>query len=157
MVAFPILHILELKMKGDQKDLKDKLSPLQYHVTCESGTEPAFDNEYWDNKGEGIYVDVITGKPLFSSKDKFDSGTGWPSFTRPIRSENVIEEADDSHFMNRIEVRGTDSDSHLGHVFPDGPEPSGKRYCINSSSLRFIPKEKLRKEGYEEYADDSGD
>ena len=123
---------------------------MQYKVTQECATEPAFDNEYWDNKEDGIYVDIITGEPLFSSLDKFDSGTGWPSFTRPINKENIEEKSDLSYGMERIEIKSKDSGSHLGHVFDDGPN-NGQRYCINSASLRFIPKENLDKEGYSEF------
>lgn len=133
------------------EELKKKLSPLQFKVTRENATEPPFHNEFWDNKKEGIYVDIITGEVLFSSRDKFDSGCGWPSFTRPVKKEAVTEKHDRSFGMGRTEVRSSGSDSHLGHVFPDGPEPTGLRYCINSAALRFIPREELKKEGYGEY------
>lgn len=133
-------------------DLKKKLTPLQYQVTQDCGTEPAFQNAYWDNHRGGIYVDVVSGEPLFASTDKFDSGTGWPSFTKPLKKENVIEKEDNSHFMRRVEVKSKSADSHLGHVFDDGPKNAGgRRYCINSASLRFIPKEDLEKEGLGEY------
>lgn len=138
--------------KKDRDQLRGKLTPLQYEVTQNNATEPPFRNEYWDNHEEGLYVDVVSGEPLFSSRDKFDSGCGWPSFTKPLQAGSIEEKEDFTHGMIRTEVRSRDSDSHLGHVFPDGPrEFGGLRYCINSASLRFIPKDKLEEEGYGKY------
>jgi len=132
-------------------ELRGRLTPEQYDVTQCSATEPPFRNAFWDQHEPGIYVDVVSGEPLFSSTDKFDSGTGWPSFVQPIEPDNVTEHADTSHGMRRVEVRSAGGDSHLGHLFPDGPAPTGQRYCINSASLRFIPLAKLEEEGYGKY------
>ena len=137
--------------RTDDASLRSRLTPLQYEVTRCSATEPPFRNEFWDHHAAGIYVDVVSGEPLFASTDKFDSGTGWPSFTRPIAPHRVSEHEDVGFGMRRVEVRSADGDSHLGHVFPDGPGPEGLRYCINSASLRFVPVERLEAEGYGEY------
>lgn len=137
--------------KPSKEELKKKLTPIQYQVSQEDGTERAFQNEYWNNHADGIYVDIVSGEPLFSSLDKYDSGTGWPSFTKPIAKEAVKEKVDRSFFSTRTEVRSQKADSHLGHVFDDGPQPTGLRYCMNSASMRFIPVEKLKEAGYETF------
>lgn len=137
--------------KPSDAELRQRLSREQYEVTQHEGTEPPFANEYWNNKKHGIYVDVVSGEPLFSSLDKYDSGTGWPSFTKPLEPSNVTTRSDRKLFMTRTEVRSKNAGSHLGHVFDDGPDPTGLRYCMNSAALRFIPVDKLKEEGYEEY------
>jgi methionine-R-sulfoxide reductase len=139
--------------KPSDEELRRRLTPLQYQVTQHEGTEPAFDNEYWDEHREGIYVDVVSGEPLFSSRDKYDSGTGWPSFTRPLRPGAVETRRDFKLILPRTEARSTSSGAHLGHVFSDGPQPTGQRYCMNSASLRFVPRERMAAEGYGELLD----
>ena len=145
-------HVTETFRKPSDEELKRKLTPMQYKVTQHEGTEPPFKNEYWDNHEQGIYVDVVSGEPLFSSLDKFESGTGWPSFTRPLVPANIKTKTDRQFLMTRTEVRSAHADSHLGHLFDDGPKPTGLRYCMNSASMRFIPASKLVAEGYGEYA-----
>lgn len=152
--AFSVYHSTMAQQDQSAADaaLRAKLTPEQYRVTKESGTEPAFHNEYWDNHRAGIYVDLISGEPLFSSLDKFESGTGWPSFTKPLVKENLVEQTDTSHGMTRGEIRSKAGDAHLGHLFDDGPrDKGGLRYCMNSAALRFVPVEKLKAEGYEQF------
>ncbi len=152
-VALPPLtnSAMQTFKKPSAAELKQKLTPMQFEVTQNAATEPAFRNEFWNNHKPGIYVDVVSGTPLFSSLDKFDSGCGWPSFSRPLAAKDVVERADHSHGMDRTEVRSSTADSHLGHVFNDGPGPTGLRYCINSASLRFIPVDEMEKAGYSAY------
>lgn len=150
--SFLFLILISKQALSQNMTKNPKLTPFQEYVTKQGGTEAPFNNEYWDNKREGIYVDLISGEPLFSSTDKYDSGTGWPSFTKPISENEIVKKSDISHGMDRVEVKSKSGDAHLGHVFPDGPkDKGGQRYCINSAAMRFIPKEDLEKEGYGQY------
>lgn len=151
LLTSPLYAKEDNKMNKSQDELRKMLTPEQYRVTQEEGTEAPFNNAYWDNKEAGIYVDVVSGEPLFSSLDKYDSGTGWPSFTKPIEKKNLKTKEDNKLFMSRTEVRSSSGNSHLGHVFDDGPGPDGKRFCINSAAMRFIPVKDLEKEGYGAY------
>ncbi|OZC03760.1 peptide-methionine (R)-S-oxide reductase [Rubricoccus marinus] len=152
LLLFALLLAAPLAQAQSKAELRQRLTPMQYRVTQEDATEPAFRNAYWDNERAGIYVDIVSGEPLFSSKDKYKSGTGWPSFTRPLVPGNIRTVTDRSGGMTRVEVRSRGADSHLGHVFNDGPAPTGKRYCMNSAAMRFIPAARLRAEGYGRFA-----